>query len=474
MSGRKEWLLLVLTPAVAVAAVALGLRIGAGEAVRAAVVTGAPRSSAGTGLAWQIDVFDEDRGVREPVALPQVEVVAFTEGATVTWRGATNEDGAAEVLLQLPPGPVHVSVTSAGKVLAVGDATVPAALDPSTPGTGWARFARREGDVVLDVAVLGQRASSGFPASIWVRAADAKGAPLPDVVIEPEHDSGFTPAQTTSTTDARGWAHITATPLGYSVPLLLHAKAPDGKKGDWAGGLFISPGASDIVAKDVYASTETPVLEVAVPTVRTSAYVEIDDAHGRVWASATPLQPSMAATPRATLQLPRLAPGLYWAVAADDPTGASKLGPGTIARPFFVAATPEAALAFGTDAAQCAPPGDVRLMPRVIGVCLALVAPAAVPRWVAVDGFAFQRQKDALARARGLGIAMGAIFLAIVLEAVLLLRAAAISRARLKATEATEEAGDARLVGRGWSVAVWVLVGMLGFALLGAFLMRLA
>ena len=474
MSGRTGLLLLVVTPVVAVAAVALGLRIGAGEAVRAAVVTGAPASSAGTGLAWQIDVFDEDRGLREPVALPSVDVVATAGGTTARWHGATNEDGAAEVLLALPAGPVHVSVTSGGRVLAQGDATVPASLDSSAPGTGWARFARREGEVELNVAVLGQRASSGFPASIWVHAADAKGASLADVVIEPEHDTGFTPAQPTSTTDARGWAHITATPLGYSVPLLLHAKAPDGKTGEWAGGLFISPGASEIVARDIYAPTETPTLEVAVPTSRTSAYVEIDDARGRVWASATPLQPSMAATPRTTVVVPKLAPGLYWAVACDDPTGASKLGPGTITRPFFVAASPEAALAFGTDATHCTPPGDVRLTSRAVSVCLALVAPAPVPRWVAVDGFAFQRQKDALARARGLGIAMGAIFLAIVLEAVLLLRVAAISRARLKAAEASEEGGEARLVGRAWSVAVWVLLGMLGFALLGAFLMRLA
>jgi hypothetical protein len=474
MSGRTPPLLMVLTPVVALAAVGLGLRLGAGDAVRAAVVTGAPASGAGTGLAWQLMVFDEDRGVREPVALPAIDVVATAGGTTVRWHGATNEDGAAELILALPEGPMSVTVSAGSKVLARGDAVVPASIDRAAAGTAWARFARREGDVVLDVAVLGQRAASGFPASIWVRASDAMGAPLPDVTIEPDHDSSFTPAQPTSTTDPRGWAHITATPLGYSVPLVLHAKGKDGKTGNWAGGLFVSPGASEIVAKDLYAPQESPSLDVAVPTVRTSAYVEIDDGKGRVWASATPLEASMAATPRTTVVAPKLAPGLYWAVAADDPTGASKLGPGTMVRPFFVAASPEAALAFGTDAATCAAPGDVRLGPRVVSQCLALVAPAPVPRWTAVDGFAFQRQRDALARARGMGIAMGAIFLAIVLETVLLLRASVIARAHLKAAERTEEAGDARLVGRGWSVAVWVLLGMLGFALLGAFLMRLA
>jgi hypothetical protein len=44
-----ERLLLLATPVVAMAAVALGLRVGAGGGMRAAVVYGAPESGAGTG-----------------------------------------------------------------------------------------------------------------------------------------------------------------------------------------------------------------------------------------------------------------------------------------------------------------------------------------------------------------------------------------------------------------------------------------
>jgi hypothetical protein len=465
---------MVATPVVAVAAVGLGLRIGGGDIVRAALVTGAPASSAGTGLAWQIVVFDDDRGLREPVRLPTLDVVGTAGGTTARWHGATNEDGAAEALLALPEGPVQLWVTSGKYVLAQGEATLPAHVDRPTPGTTWARFARREGDVVLDVAVLGERAASGFPASIWVHAHDANGAPLADVTIEPDRDASFTPAQSTVVTDAMGWAHVAATPLGFSVPLVVRATSKDGKKGVWAGGLFISPGASQIVAKDVYSPDETPSLQVAVPTVRTSSYVEIDDAHGRVWATAAPLPQTTTETPRANVVAPKLAPGLYWAIASDNPSGATQLGPGTLVRPFFVAASPEAALAFGTDPVTCAAPADPRLVPRVVGECLAVVAAAPVSRWTALDGFAFQRARDALARARGMAIGMSAIFLAIVLEAVLLLRASLVARARLRQTEATEEAGGAHLVGAGWTVAVWVLLGMLGLALLGAFVMRLA
>ena len=63
--------------------------------------------------------------------------------------------------------------------------------------------------------------------------------------------------------------------------------------------------------------------------------------------------------------------------------------------------------------------------------------------------------------------------LAILLETVLLLRMAAIARAGLRAAERSEEAGGSRLVGRWWNVVAAILLAMMGFALLGAFLVRL-
>ena len=138
------------------------------------------------------------------------------------------------------------------------------------------------------------------------------------------------------------------------MPLVLHAKADDGRTGEWAGGLFVSPGASGLVAKDLYAPDENVTFDVIVPTVRTTAYVEIDDAQGRAWGAAVPIPPSTSSTPQATVTGPKLAPGLYWIAAAGDASGTAALGPGSIARPFFVGRDPIAALAFGTD------PDDVR------------------------------------------------------------------------------------------------------------------
>jgi hypothetical protein len=252
----------------------------------------------------------------------------------------------------------------------------------------------------------------------------------------------------------------------------LHARAADGRAGEWAGGLFVSPGAAQLLVPERVAPGEEPVLDVIVPTVRATAYVEIDDARGRAWATAAPVTAAAGQMPRTSVRVPKLAPGLYWAVEAGDPAGAAELGPGSLARPFFVAASDEAALAFGTDRETCAPPPDPRDTSRVVSTCLAIAAATPVPRWTALDGLATQHTRDAERRARGLALALGGILLAVLLEAMLLLRAAAASRARLR--EATVEAGEGanRMAGRASAVGVALLVALMGFALLAAFLAR--
>ncbi len=152
------------------------------------------------------------------------------------------------------------------------------------------------------------------------------------------------------------------------------------------------------------------------------------------------------------MQAPGLAPGLYWAVASADPAGAALLGAGTIARPFFVAPSDDAALSLGMDREACAPARDPRETGDAVSSCLALSSIAPVPRWIALDGFAMQRALDREARARGVAVAVGALAIASVLEGMLLVRAAANSRTR--------------------TVAVAVLVALLGFALLAAFIVR--
>jgi hypothetical protein len=466
---RGERLLLVLTPVVALTAVALGLRFGAGELVQAAIVYGAPLSKGGTGLAWQVVALRESSSGREPMAGCTVDVLARTGDRVERWQGVTNEDGVAEALLALPSDAgVELEVRAGGSLLAKGEALAAAAPAPPSPASPWMAFARREGAIELDVAVLGQRAAPGFPARIWVRATDGTThAPVTDATIEIESAS-LVPAAPGARTDSRGWADLAATPIGLAVEATLQARGTQGREGRWSGGLHMSPGAVALETRPRWAPDEEPEIHVVAPFARTTVYVEVDDAHGRAWATVVPLLAQRDAIPRAVVHAPKLAPGLYWAVGASAPAGAAGLGPGTIVRPFFVAASDEAALSFGTDWAACSPPRDVRETARAVGSCLAVSAARPVPRWVALDGFAAQHARDGERRALGLAVAVSAIVVASLLEVVLLLRAAASANARLLADAGRKP--DARA----WRVAVALLVALLGFALLAAFLVRTA
>ncbi len=463
---------MLLAPVLAMIAVALGLDVGGRSDERTAIVYGAARSAAGTGLAWQLATLEVIHGAREPSMMRDVEAVARAGDRESRWTGATNEDGVAELRFDLPrANPVTLEVRAGGVLLAMGRTDV---ADGAAKVTSlrWAQFARRQGPVLLDVAVLGQRVGSGFPATIWVRATDAAtGSVIASVAIDPVEDSSLASARG-GRTDPRGWARVEATPMGHAVALFLHARAPDGRTGEWAGALLVSPGAFELVANDRYRPDEEPRFEVVAPNLRTVAYVEIDDASGRAWGAAVPLEGSSDAMPRATLRAPRLAPGLYWAVASGDPAGAASMGPGTIARPFFVAPSDEAALAFGPDRGTCAAEGLGARVDRAVGACLAVTEPQPVPRWKAIEGLAARRAKDVRKRVIGLSLALGAILAAVVLETILLLRSAHAGRARLRAV--TSGQGEPVSVERGGNVVVALLVALLGFALLAALLIRAA
>jgi hypothetical protein len=459
---RAERLLLVLTPAVAMAAVAVGLRLGGRGDLRAAVVRAAPTAAGGAGPAWQILVFDEERGAREPASGLALDVLARAGDASATWHGVTNADGVAEALLALPGADgVSLEVRSGGAVLARGNVEPPPIEKRTAGDAGWLRFARREGPIALDVALVGARAAPGFPADLQVRATDAAShAPLASSVVSIENDSSLQLAPGASgTTDARGWVHLVAIPVGLAVTVTLHARAPDGRAGEWIGGLYMSPGAPSVTVEPRVEPDAPLRLGVTMPTARSAAYVEIDDARGRAWAATLALTAGPDGTTHADVEAPGLAPGLYWAVASADPSSNASLSAGTIARPFFVASTDEAALAFGTEREACAPPRDVRETRRALGPCLALSAVVPAARWTAIDGFVAQRALDRDARSKGLAVALGALAVAIALEALLLLRAAAGGGAR----------GGNR---RARTVALAVLVGLLGFALLAAFIVR--
>ncbi|MGH7434239.1 MAG: hypothetical protein ACRENE_01025 [Polyangiaceae bacterium] len=485
--SRWERWLTVGTPVVAIATVGLGLEIGAKRALRAALVYAAPPARGASTVSWQIVVSDEQGPIREPVDHADLDVVLDAGGRSSRWHGATNDDGVAEMTVE-PPSPVPGTHTvlearSGGVVLARGDVQ-PAPLPPRLPAASpWTRFTRRDGVLEVDVAVLGERVAPSMASSVWVRVRDAMThAPAAHIVVTPlddpsiEHFSllqdspGDAVAPRFALTDSRGWAEVGVTPVGLAVSFAVYANAgdPDSRDkriGKWVGGLTASPGAPRIRVSSRESPDEDLHVEIIAPLAHQVAYLEIDDDTGRAWAKAVDLVRSSDGTAVGEVRGPQLRPGLYWAISAGDPVGASALGPGTLARPFFVARTDEEALSFGRDPDACALSHDVRETTRAVDTCLAMAVASPVPRWVALDGFASARARDASRRAWGLAVALGGVAIAVVLEALLLLRSEAVARASWN-----EVPVDLR---RG-SVAVAVLTGLLGFALLAAFVVRLS
>jgi len=466
-----EKLLLVLVPFVAIVAVAVGLRVGAPNSVRSVVVYGAP--SAGTsGLAWQLVAFDEDNGARWPAAGVDLEAFARVGDTTARWRGRTNQDGAAEAQLALKASEgMRLEVRSGERLLAQGLVSFPAKLDTIVPPPVWMPFARRIGPALLDVAVLGQRVAPGFPASLWVRATDASThARLAGVELAADRDASLLSALAMGPTTAGGWAEVRVKAVGLAVSLTLHARTPDGRTGDWEGGLHMSPGAAMLSTRVRWLPDEEPEIEIVAPSTQRIAYVEIDNARGRGWATTLSLTGDPDGTTRARVRVPKLSPGLYQAAVAADPMGATRLEQGTSVRPFFVAWSDQAAFAFGEDAIECVPPSDSRETAPALAACLAMTVSTPVPRWMALDGFSAQRANEAHARLIGLAIALGAILVAVLLEGTLVLRAAVSSRVRLSATGASSKSDQT--VARISGVAVALFVALLGFALFAAFLTR--
>jgi hypothetical protein len=475
MMSRADRVLLVLAPIAAVAAVAVGLELGGHGGVRAAIVSAAPPGGRGAGLAWQVAVLEEERGVRQPVVDEPLEAVATRGAMQARWSGTTNAEGVAEMQLELSGADgVKLVVRSEGALLAEGDATAAPDREPSAPASPWLRFARREGPVVLDVAALGERVAPGFPADIWVHATEgATGAPLSGVDISVGSDPSLTSPTPGARTDSRGWAELSVTPIGLAVALTLDARR-NASSGSWIGGLFMSPGGSRLDTRSRWGTGDQIEINVLSPVPRPTAYLEVDDVRGRVWAAALLLAPPHGPTPGAVARPPRLSPGLYWAVTSDDPAGAAGLGAGTMVRPFFVAESDEAALGFGSDPTACAPARDSSGASRAVASCLALASAVPARRWTAIDGFSMQHARDSQRRSRGLAVALSALFVALLLDAAILLRATLSARARFALDASDPEAGPTIGAGRGVGVAVALLVTLLGFVLLAAFLVRLA
>ena len=384
----KRTILKIGAPIVAILTLMIGLRIGAGEAVRAAVVFGAPvghpAPNGSTRLAWQLLTFLDDRGVKETIPMKGIEVVARSKGHEARWKGASNADGIAEVSLEMEGlafgDPLDLEVRlegdEGGKVerapLAAGPAKWGAPREERATSTTNAAAARptvRNGIVGLDVVVEGGRLIAGFPTSVWVRATTPAGMAPNSLVLEAEpepgllteHDkrtpcasgwaefpmtaqahvtgSGFTARRTTpgpggASADADAGAVATATAEGGAEA---GAGAPKHPAGRWFGALPVAAGAFFIRTPRTLEENKPSTVVLVAPNPRDVVYAELDDTRGRVVAAALAVATEAGdPTPRARFELPPLVPGLYWLVVSGEPRGAEHMAGAAVSKAILV------------------------------------------------------------------------------------------------------------------------------------------
>src|SRR4051812_42696878 len=164
----KRTILKITAPLIAILTLMIGLRVGAGESVDAAVIFGAPPGlpapNGKTRLAWQILTFRDDRGVKETIAMQGLSAVARSNGHEARWEGASNSDGIAELALELEGlafgDPVELELRRAGEPAPLATGHVKwgerrADRDPTVQTAAAARPTVRTGALAMDVVVEG-------------------------------------------------------------------------------------------------------------------------------------------------------------------------------------------------------------------------------------------------------------------------------------------------------------------------------
>ncbi len=467
--NRLRMLVLVLTPLVAIAVLILGLRVGGKDAVRAATVWGTPPPAAGDRVMLQIVTFVDDRGVRESVFVPKVNV-SVTEvetGKTTTLTSDTNVDGVLEVAVTLTGKRrelrVLVTTPSESRPLAEGTFTLPEGpFGPADRKALATRATQRTGQLVVDTFVTDQRLVVGYPVPVTVRVMGPNGLPVSDAEITVAAEPGLD-VEPFSRTCKSGYSFGSAKALFHTVGMRVTAKSPDGKEGSTFSAFPVAHGAYYVDAARDVPSNMPFAVTVRAPGVRNVAYAEIDDTHGRVFATTLALTQEPAG-PSAAFEAPKLPAGLYWIVTSSDPKGAERIEGATVARVLRVGKGESddyaAPLACDTRADLAMHPGD------------------GFVRTELLDGLPSRRKDDTKREHLGLAIALVGLLAAAIIEIMLALRVVTEARdtieTAVRASEAETEgnAAAATMTKRtsAGSVVVGIAIVVLGFALLAALL----
>jgi hypothetical protein len=441
----NERRLIGIVAAMSVATVAIGLRAGAGETVRAAIVMGAPLPRGGGRVALQLRTQEDDGHTRTAISSPFSATIR-ARGTERKFSGKTNVDGVAELAFDAPElaagDPIDFDVKDdRGGVLARGAGAWPRPMPSQTVLDHQSlRAARDEGALRMRVSLLDGALAPGETGRAWVSVTSI-GEPPRDVHVDATPDLGLEIVNPFAPSGASAGT-IDLVARGMSGAVALHAKDALGREGDWYGAIPVASGALHVDAPH-----DAPVgpLHVVVTSASagTLAYVELDDDAGRSAASALELTGDPARG-EATFDL--RTPGRHFLVVSSSPDGAANVTGATRALPLWVGAP-------------------------VSDDVLAELAGRAFPRFVMLDGFTGERARLAKRKRKGRLIALGALALGSFLETLLLLRAASEGRRRMRRLQHAmiEEDAEPRVAPRTpFDLVVVLGLSLLGFALLFA------
>lgn len=431
---------LMVVPAVSALVVGVGLRLGAAEGLRGAVVYGAPRGAGATAWYWQVRTFGESWGARETLSVG-IHAVAFAGAERVETSAHTNEDGTAELELRAHGRPerLELRAVDTNEILASGAVHWRDVAWQNDGDQAWVKPTSRHGPLGLDVAAVGARLVPGFPGTLVVRVV---GAPATEVRLTAEGDGAVDVATPEVAFCPSGRAALTVTPLLHVSSLALHAKTKDGRAGDWSGPVPVAHGGMQLGSLDVTRATT-----ITAPGIAHRAYFEIDDDTGRVRAGIVPLAPDgVEPRPHGSLSFAGLPEGNYWVVVSPDPAGAEKLEDAALAR-------------------------RVHVGERALDPCEVLDGAArsarGFPRWVALDGMAGKHAVLSQRRGRGRTVALLGLLSGAAAELLLVLRAARAAKVALDSLDRGVGATVRRRFGA-LEVALALTLAVLGFALLAA------
>jgi hypothetical protein len=468
MNKTLRTVIMVTAPLASLMTLALGLRIGAEAGVHAAMVSVTPKSGKTTRGYVRVVAYYDESNVKETVALDDLAVVVRVRGAETKWSGATNPDGIVDIPVELPGDlredeAIDVTVRRTTEPYPLANGRVSAALffpdkSAEAPRVRAVRPTKREGAIALDLTIPDVRLSPEVPTRAFVKMRiDGTAPKAPRVTLAPEGgiESSLVRTCPDGVAELALVASFSITGIGVTVK---DGDAGSGgeKTGEWFGALPVAMGAPRVHLPTSEPAGKPFDVDVVASNARSGVYVVVDDAEGRAFSDFQPIRVTQSGAQKATFHVPALPEGLYFMTASGDPKAIDALDSSAVAHPFVVRKEPPDACAL-YDA----------LLPQM----------QPTKRTDVLDGLYVRRQGDRAKKRRGLFLALFSLAVAAVLEIVLLVSASRDARADLASQmkdlldeedakaidlDAKESKGVPRLL-------VAVLIALLGFTLIGAF-----